>query len=37
MHVPENMSDTEAASMATGIITCGQALYQSLGAPLPGK
>jgi NADPH:quinone reductase-like Zn-dependent oxidoreductase len=29
------MSNEDAASMNTGVITCGQALYQSLGLPLP--
>lgn len=36
-HVPSHMSDAEAASLGTGIITCGQALYQSLGLPLPSS
>jgi NADPH:quinone reductase-like Zn-dependent oxidoreductase len=30
------MSDEDAASINTAVITCGQALYQSLGLPLPG-
>lgn len=31
------MSDEDAATFGVGIITCGQALYQSLGLPLPGE
>lgn len=31
------MSFEDAASLNTGVITCGQALYQSLGLPLPGS
>lgn len=33
--VPENISDDEAAVFGVSVITCGQALYQSLGLPLP--
>jgi NADPH:quinone reductase-like Zn-dependent oxidoreductase len=29
------MSDEDAATLGVGVITCGQALYQSLGLPLP--
>ncbi|GIZ48975.1 hypothetical protein CKM354_001201800 [Cercospora kikuchii] len=31
----ESMSSFEAATLGAGVITCGQALYQSLGLPLP--
>ena len=31
------MSDEEASTMGVSVITCGQALYQSLGLPLPGS
>lgn len=31
------MSDEDAATLGVGVITCGQALYQSLGLPLPGQ
>ncbi|KAI5364264.1 putative GroES-like superfamily, alcohol dehydrogenase-like, NAD(P)-binding domain superfamily [Septoria linicola] len=37
MHVPNSLSDDDAATMGAGIITCGQALYQSLGLPLPNS
>lgn len=30
------MSDEDAATLGVGVVTCGQALYQSLGLPLPG-
>lgn len=30
------MSDTDAATLGAGVITCGQALYQGLKLPLPG-
>ncbi|KJX96792.1 zinc-binding oxidoreductase ToxD like protein [Zymoseptoria brevis] len=33
--IPDSMSFEDAASLNTGVITCGQALYQSLGLPLP--
>ncbi|KAJ5628750.1 hypothetical protein N7490_010978 [Penicillium lividum] len=33
--VPDNMSMEEAATLGVGITTVGQALYQSLGLPLP--
>ncbi|KAJ3399220.1 hypothetical protein HDU80_008151 [Chytriomyces hyalinus] len=33
---PENLSNEEAATLGVGIFTVGQALYQSLGLPLPG-
>ncbi|CAK4031729.1 related to zinc-binding oxidoreductase [Lecanosticta acicola] len=36
LNVPETMSDEDAATLGAGIITCGQALYQSLDLPLPG-
>ncbi|KAF2211281.1 hypothetical protein CERZMDRAFT_85464 [Cercospora zeae-maydis SCOH1-5] len=32
---PDNMSSFEAATLGTGVITCGQGLYQSLGLPVP--
>ena len=31
------MSDEEASTLGVGVVTCGQALYQSLGLPLPGS
>ncbi|KAK3718373.1 hypothetical protein LTR37_005186 [Vermiconidia calcicola] len=31
------MGDEEAATLGVGVTTCGQALYQSLGLPLPGS
>ncbi|KAM3414415.1 hypothetical protein BST61_g11053 [Cercospora zeina] len=34
---PDNMSSYEAATLGAGVITCGQALYQSLGLPLPNS
>lgn len=34
--VPDRLSDEEAATLGAAVITCGQALYQSLGLPLPG-
>ncbi|KAK4497713.1 hypothetical protein PRZ48_010366 [Zasmidium cellare] len=36
LQIPENMSFEEAATLGTGVITCGQAMYQSLGLPEPG-
>ena len=30
------MSDSDAATLGTGVVTCGQGLYQSLALPLPG-
>lgn len=36
LQIPDNLSFEEAATMNTGVITVGQALYQSLGLPLPG-
>ena len=35
--IPDYMSDEDASTMGAGVITCGQALYQSLGVPLPGE
>ncbi|KAL4738898.1 chaperonin 10-like protein [Aspergillus similis] len=35
MGIPENLSFDEAATLGVGIITVGQALYQSLGLALP--
>ncbi|EME42459.1 hypothetical protein DOTSEDRAFT_134111 [Dothistroma septosporum NZE10] len=36
LKIPDTMSDSDAATLGTGVITCGQGLYQSLGLPLPG-
>jgi NADPH:quinone reductase-like Zn-dependent oxidoreductase len=33
--VPDTISDEDAAGFGIPVITCGQALYQSLGLPLP--
>lgn len=30
------MSDEDASTLGVAIITCGQAMYQSLGLPEPG-
>jgi NADPH:quinone reductase-like Zn-dependent oxidoreductase len=35
MHIPDNMSFEEAATLGVGISTVGQGLYQSLKLPLP--
>lgn len=35
IHIPDNLSFEEAATLGIGITTVGQALYQSLGLPLP--
>ena len=35
--VPDSIADENAATFGVGVITCGQALYQSLGLPLPGS
>ncbi|PWY93020.1 GroES-like protein [Aspergillus sclerotioniger CBS 115572] len=35
MHIPENLSFQQAATLGVGISTVGQALYQSLKLPLP--
>ncbi|KAL4993360.1 chaperonin 10-like protein [Aspergillus recurvatus] len=35
MQIPENLSFEEASTLGVGIITVGQALYQSLGIALP--
>ncbi|KAI9812379.1 MAG: hypothetical protein M1826_002846 [Phylliscum demangeonii] len=35
--IPENLSFEEGATLGVGIITVGQALYQSLGLPLPSQ
>ena len=37
MKIPENLSDEQAATLGVGITTVGQALYQCLGLPLPGR
>lgn len=37
MKIPDNTSDEEAATLGVGVVTCGQALYQSLELPLPGS
>jgi NADPH:quinone reductase-like Zn-dependent oxidoreductase len=34
--LPDNISDEEASTLGVGVTTVGQALYQSLGLPLPG-
>lgn len=33
--IPDNVSSIDAATLGVGIFTVGQALYQSLGLPLP--
>ncbi|KAF9871294.1 hypothetical protein CkaCkLH20_11215 [Colletotrichum karsti] len=33
IHIPDNVSFEQAATLGVGIITAGQALYQSLGLP----
>ena len=35
MKMPERLSFQDAATLGVGITTVGQALYQSLGFPLP--
>ncbi|RFU29412.1 hypothetical protein B7463_g6920, partial [Scytalidium lignicola] len=35
MKIPDNLSFEEASTLGVGITTVGQALYQSLGFPLP--
>jgi NADPH:quinone reductase-like Zn-dependent oxidoreductase len=35
MHMPDNMSFEEAATLGSGIYSVGQGLYQNLGLPLP--
>ncbi|OOF93314.1 hypothetical protein ASPCADRAFT_398391 [Aspergillus carbonarius ITEM 5010] len=35
IHIPENLSFQQAATLGVGISTVGQALYQSLKLPLP--
>ena len=35
LHVPDGVSDEEAATLGVGITTIGQGLYQSLELPLP--
>lgn len=37
LKVPDNTTDEDAATLGAGVITCGQALYQSLELPLPGS
>jgi NADPH:quinone reductase-like Zn-dependent oxidoreductase len=37
MHVPDGVSFEEAASMAVGILTCGQGMYQKLKLPSPDQ
>ena len=37
VQIPESMSFEEAATLGTGVITCGQAMYQSLGLPEPAN
>ncbi|KAF2160528.1 hypothetical protein M409DRAFT_70296 [Zasmidium cellare ATCC 36951] len=36
LKIPDAMSDEDAATLGTGVITCGQSMYQSLGLPEPG-
>lgn len=36
MKISDEMSDEQASTLGVGITTVGQALYQSLGLPLPG-
>lgn len=31
------MSDEDASTLGTGVITCGQSMYQNLGVPEPGS
>ncbi|KAJ3164813.1 hypothetical protein HDU88_005025 [Geranomyces variabilis] len=35
LHVPDDMSDEDAATLGVGVTTCGQGLFQSLKLPLP--
>ena len=35
--IPDNTTDEDATTLGAGVITCGQALYQSLELPLPGS
>ena len=35
MKVPDNLGMAEASSLGVGLITNNQALYQTLGLPLP--
>ncbi|KAI8592234.1 putative zinc-binding oxidoreductase ToxD [Geranomyces variabilis] len=35
LHVPDEMSDEDAATLGVGVTTCGQGLFQSLKLPLP--
>lgn len=37
LRISDNTTDEEAATLGAGVITCGQALYQSLELPLPGS
>lgn len=37
IEIPENLSFEEAATLGVGVTTVAQALYQSLGLPLPGS
>lgn len=37
LKIPDNTSDEDACTLGVGIITVGQALYQSLELPLPGS
>lgn len=36
LQIPDHMTDEEACTLGIGVTTVGQALYQSLGLPLPG-
>lgn len=35
--VPDDVSDADASTLGVGVTTVGQALYQSLGLPMPDK
>ncbi|OQD80001.1 hypothetical protein PENANT_c040G09921 [Penicillium antarcticum] len=35
MKIPDNLNDEQAATLGVGVTTVGQALYQTLGLPLP--
>ncbi|RYN46109.1 hypothetical protein AA0118_g12686 [Alternaria tenuissima] len=37
LKVPDGLSDEEVATLGGVSVTCGQALYQKLGLPLPGE
>ncbi|KAM5381177.1 hypothetical protein ACJZ2D_003093 [Fusarium nematophilum] len=37
IHIPDNISDEEAATLGVAVTTVGQGLYQNLKLPLPGS